>query len=654
MSKMRDNAESRTDMKKIIVSVIAVVLTVAVIFSANVITRADEAGVAVIATSTDADKAGIILDSDGYFRYYKEGVAYTTPGWISVNDEDLRISKAGHVTESYNTTTKVLSLYRSGRKTKASNLAFVLKDGYVYVFDANGVQVSKEGWYVTDSANKYYVSKNSRVTKKFVRSGSIINMYSYQKNGLMWKKYTNSWQTVDNKDYYFNKYGICTTVYDRTTRKASVLNSSKKFVPARNQMVTLRDGKNYYFNLQSKKTTKKGWYSPQDGIYMYVGTNGTVIRKVYRSNKLYVASAYNASKKLWVSSKNMWINTGSKLIYINKYGVGTKVYNVSSRTLYTYSAKTKGYVKVRNKLDKLNGTKYYFYNKDGVRALANGWKKASSTEYYYVSRSGYVTAKYISKNGIKTYFDLNYSKNSWVQRKQVWKNVGDTKYYFNNRGIATICYDSSTKRGYIFQNGKWKAITRTIRKIDRSSYYFDGHGRRVTKAGVYKTSNGYLAYVNGYGIVYKKEYDLSVKRNYSIDLGNGRTTSVYGYYELEEAQALMQEVNQYRIDNGLSPLKISTSLTETATTRAKEISNTYDHTRPNGTLCTKSMYELFGENLACGFSSGDLAFRAWTKSTAHDRNMLSTSYKTIGAAVFIALDNDKEGFVRYYVLTFGQ
>lgn len=223
MSKKRDNAESRTDMKKIIVSVIAVVLTVAVIFSANVITRADEADVAVIATSTDADKAGIILDSDGYFRYYKEGVAYTTPGWISVNDEDLRISKAGHVTESYNTTTKVLSLYRSGRKTKASNLAFVLKDGYVYVFDANGVQVSKEGWYVTDSANKYYVSKNSRVTKKFVRSGSIINMYSYQKNGLMWKKYTNSWQTVDNKDYYFNKYGICTTVYDRATRKASVL-----------------------------------------------------------------------------------------------------------------------------------------------------------------------------------------------------------------------------------------------------------------------------------------------------------------------------------------------------------------------------------------------------------------------------------------------
>ena len=83
-------------------------------------------------------------------------------------------------------------------------------------------------------------------------------------------------------------------------------------------------------------------------------------------------------------------------------------------------------------------------------------------------------------------------------------------------------------------------------------------------------------------------------------------------------------VNQHRSENGLSSLKVSTSLTETATTRAKEISNKYSHYRPNGTLCLNSMYELYGENLACGFSGGDLVFRAWSKSTAHDSNMLNT------------------------------
>ena len=66
------------------------------------------------------------------------------------------------------------------------------------------------------------------------------------------------------------------------------------------------------------------------------------------------------------------------------------------------------------------------------------------------------------------------------------------------------------------------------------------------------------------------------------------------------------------------------------------------------------MYELYGENLAGGFASEDLVFRAWNKSTAHDSNMLGTTYKTMGAAVFVALDRDKAGYKRYYVLTFGK
>ena len=154
-------------------------------------------------------------------------------------------------------------------------------------------------------------------------------------------------------------------------------------------------------------------------------------------------------------------------------------------------------------------------------------------------------------------------------------------------------------------------------------------------------------------MVYKREYNLEVKRYYTIDLGNGKKTKVYGYYDLGAAKKLMKSVNEHRNENGLSSLAISTSLTETAATRAKEISNTYSHYRPNGTLCINSMYELYGENLACGFSEESLVFRAWTKSTAHDSNMLSTTYKTMGAAVFVAIKNDNEGFQRYYVLTFG-
>lgn len=60
------------------------------------------------------------------------------------------------------------------------------------------------------------------------------------------------------------------------------------------------------------------------------------------------------------------------------------------------------------------------------------------------------------------------------------------------------------------------------------------------------------------------------------------------------------------------------------------------------------------ERILHGFSGGDLVFRAWSKSTAHDSNMLNTTYKTMGVAVFVALKNDKQGYKRYYVLTFGK
>jgi uncharacterized protein YkwD len=308
----------------------------------------------------------------------------------------------------------------------------------------------------------------------------------------------------------------------------------------------------------------------------------------------------------------------------------------------------------KNKVSKLNGTKYYYYNSKGVRSTSTGWKKVSSKLSYYVGAKGYMTQKYTNVNGVKKVLTYSYSKNKWVAKKSVWCSLENGKLYLNKSGVGTVYYNTSSKKGYVYSNNKWTLIKKSIKKIAGVNYYFNAKGVRVTKAGVYKTSNGYLAYVNSKGTVYKREYDLTVKRYYTIKLKNGKTTKVYGYYDLDAAEALLKEVNSHRADNGFSALKASTSLTETATTRALEISNTYSHYRPDGTLCLNSMYELYGENLACGFSSDDLVFRAWKKSTAHNNNMLNTSYKTMGAAVFIALKNDQEGFKRYYVLTFGK
>jgi uncharacterized protein YkwD len=273
---------------------------------------------------------------------------------------------------------------------------------------------------------------------------------------------------------------------------------------------------------------------------------------------------------------------------------------------------------------------------------------------YYVGTGGYVTKKYTYVKGVRKLQTYSYSKNKWVVKKNAWSTVGKSKIYFNSSGVGTLCYNTSTKKGYVYSNKKWSLIKKSIKKISGVNYYFNQKGIRVMKAGVYKTANGYLAYVNSKGTVYKREYDLSVKRYYTIKLKNGKTTKVYGYYDLKAASALLKDVNAHRADNGFSALKESASLTDTASTRALEISNTYSHYRPDGTLCLNSMYELYGENLACGFNKSELVFRAWKKSTAHNNNMLNTEYKTMGVAVFVALKNDKEGFKRYYVLTFGK
>lgn len=657
-----DTTERRTSLlaRRLMSGGITLAVLAAVIFSVNLITRADEIQPdgGVMATSTDApgiadNSDGIVKGDDGNFYYYVDGELYNNPGWYSADTMDVYIDAYGHVTMSYDKTGMVLSVYQEGEQRISGRTVQVMSDGYAYAFDDDGVKVSVQGWYSVDSNNRYQIDENGRAVKFYSRTDSIIRMYSYAVDNAQWIAYTSTWQSVDAKAYYFNATGVCTKIYDSNTQKSSVLNSERRLVLARKQLLILEDGNTYYFDGNGSRVNKTGWYLTAGNGSVYVSGSGAVTSKIYKSGAVYRLYSYNSSQNKWYIVKNVWKTAGQRLFYFNGTGAGTVLYDSKSKVLYKYSMKYKAYRRATNTIDKLNGTRYYFYNKNGVRVTSGGWKKAGST-LYYVRKNSYVTSRYTDVKGTKKLYDYDYSKKKWVQKKNTWRTVGDNKYYFGSKGIAAISYNTKTHKAYVYSKNKWKAVKLSIQKVGNSNFYFDKNGKRVTKAGVYKTSNGYLAYVNGRGIVYKKEYDLSVKRYYKIDLGKGKTTKVYGYYELGDARKLMALVNQHRIDNGLAPLTISTSLTETATTRAKEISNRYSHYRPNGTLCINSMYELYGENLACGFSEEDLVFRAWSKSYAHDSNMLNTTYKTMGAAVFVALDKDKEGFKMYYVLTFGK
>lgn len=657
MSTKSRNAGAYSVQKRFVCAVLACAVVLSTFFSGNMSVLAQnaqerqEGSQDSLASNSDADKSGICQEDDGY-RFYICGTAVTTPGWTSSDGYEVYVDRDGYVAKVYNLQDNKLELYSGTTITTAANTECVLSDGYNYLFNIDGVKVTDPGWKLAGNS-KYYLDQNGQLTEKYTRSGDIIKLYGDSTGSGNWQMYTSTWRNADGMRFYVDKNGTCIKSYSEKLRRMKLLKNGR-LVLASNQVVTMNDGMEYYFNAKGIRVKKAGWYSTNNGMNVCTDSQSKVIGKINKSGGVYRFYKLNSNGTQWVIQKNMWKSVGSKLYYFSGNGKAVVVYNSSIKTLYRYSAKSKRYIPVKNEVNRLNGKYYYFYNSKGVRSTSKGWKKASSHTYYYVGSKGYMTSKYVVSGATRKLYDYSYSAKKWVAQKNKWRVVGRQKCYFNSKGIATVQFVTASQKGYVLSKGKWVLVKRSIKRIGGSNFYFDSKGVRVKKAGVYKTANGYLAYVNRKGVVYKREYNLEVKRYYTIDLGNGRSTKVYGYYDLGAAKRLMAEVNAHRNENGLSSLTVSASMTETATTRAKEISNTYGHYRPNGTLCINSMYELFGENLACGFSEEDLVFRAWTKSTAHDRNMLDTSYRTMGAAVFIALDRDKEGFKRYYVLTFGK
>lgn len=83
------------------------------------------------------------------------------------------------------------------------------------------------------------------------------------------------------------------------------------------------------------------------------------------------------------------------------------------------------------------------------------------------------------------------------------------------------------------------------------------------------------------------------------------------------------------------------SLVEAASIRAKELSDSFSHTRPNGSSCFTVLSELgisygtAGENIAAGYSSSQSVMEGWRSSSGHYQNIISSKFKKIGIGVNI-------------------
>lgn len=99
--------------------------------------------------------------------------------------------------------------------------------------------------------------------------------------------------------------------------------------------------------------------------------------------------------------------------------------------------------------------------------------------------------------------------------------------------------------------------------------------------------------------------------------------------------------NNYRSLVGVPSLTLDSSLVEAASIRVKELSDSFSHTRPNGSSCFTVLSELgisygtAGENIAAGYSSSQSVMEGWHSSSGHYQNIISSKFKKIGIAVNI-------------------
>ena len=116
------------------------------------------------------------------------------------------------------------------------------------------------------------------------------------------------------------------------------------------------------------------------------------------------------------------------------------------------------------------------------------------------------------------------------------------------------------------------------------------------------------------------------------------------------AQKVLTLTNARREAAGLNPLSVDPVLTEMAMLRARELEESYSHTRPSGENCKTVFGEFetdlrfWGENAAKGNRTPEAVVEAWMGSQGHQENLLREDAEYLGVGVW----QDEDGIL-YWV-----
>lgn len=136
--------------------------------------------------------------------------------------------------------------------------------------------------------------------------------------------------------------------------------------------------------------------------------------------------------------------------------------------------------------------------------------------------------------------------------------------------------------------------------------------------------------------------------------GSGtQTPEQPGQQDKTEIQQVIDLVNEERARAGLAPVTEDAGVSAAAAVRAREITQSFSHTRPDGRNFATALDEQGvtywgnGENIAYGQRNAAEVMSGWMNSQGHRANILRSSYTKIGVGCY-----ESSNGVKYWVQLF--
>lgn len=573
-------------------------------------------------------------------------------------------------------------------------------DGGKYYVDANGVyipgKVKVTGSWLKDNTGWWYRNTDGTYPRnqwQYIDG----NWYHFDQNGYM----QTGWLQLGNTWYYLNSNGAMQTGWQKIGRDWYYLNASGDmrtgwlqsgnvwyYLKSNGAMATNEwvDGGVYYVDangiyIPGKTQTTGSWQKDNTG-WWYRNANGSYPTDKWEeiNSKWYHFNTSGYMETGWITTGDLWYHLAESGELTCGYPNGgetvklTKTVNATCTTdgyqEYTCSKCGETHQVILPK----TGHNYQVSKKVDATCTADGYDvyTCSNCKDTYTKTTqqklGHDFSKKIDhKDSTCTVkgFDL-YQCSRCNETKKTELALVDHNYQLSETVKATCTADgykeytcSMCNKSYqekLPKTGHDYDMNTEVERVD-STCSTHGHVNYACKVcGDIKTveldlnpeNHSYTETGRDLQYIYYKCSECGAEKKefndqeYTINLGNGKTTTVVGHFDLEMRDKILEIINERRAyyAGGIPLLSLAgdtTPLQDAANTRAIEITYSYSHTRPNGNRAITDLYPYAhtdAENLAKGQQSAEQVCNDWFSSDTHDRNIVNRSYHTIGISVF--------------------